>query len=300
MTEATGPQRLAGRNGSFAVAAFAFATFLAPALLAPGPVGLINVAGAVVALAIAAIVWRRYGDSFDPGSLAFRISVVGPGIVISAGLLFAMLLMQAWLNYVDATSSRMSALEAESTRFWNFPYSPFVYYAAPTPGLPPISIESARLVALTLTLSASFGAFFFVLTFLAAIPDYETLRRHALLWRGVRLDDPMERLRARGVRGLQPMWTPKLEDSKAPVSGRLFARAVAMTVCLGALAYAPYAMRLLMGMDQPELQRFFASAAFDGAFLPVWGAGLWGVCMIGALMHIAAYARLGFLLAGKR
>jgi hypothetical protein len=52
-------------------------------------------------------------------------------------------------------------------------------------------------------------------------------------------------------------------------------------------------------MEQPEVQRFFASTAFDSAFLPVWGAGLWGACMVAALLHIAAYVRLGFLLSGR-
>ena len=51
----------AERQGAFSASIFTLATFLAPALLAPGPIELANLAGVVFAVWMAIDVWRRYG-----------------------------------------------------------------------------------------------------------------------------------------------------------------------------------------------------------------------------------------------
>ena len=287
------------RRGAFAATIFTFAAFLAPAVLAPGPIELANLAGVILAVCMAIDVWRRFGRRDAPGSLAFRVSPAAPGLVAASALIFAISILLGWAAWTGAAPASLYELEAEARVWWDFPRSPIALYAAPSAAIPAPSPDAVRLVTLVLSAAVAIGALFCMLCFVAHIEDYDTLRRHALLWRGVKVDDGVARLEARGARGLTPLRDNSAEMARKPVTGRLYFRAALLAICVVSLAYAPFALRVVSANGAPEVQAFFASRLFENAFLPLWLASLWGACIAGALIHIGAYVRIGFLLADR-
>ena len=280
------------RRGAYAATALTLAAFLLPALLAPGPIELANLAGCVFAIWMASDVWRRYGRRDAPSSLVFRVGPVAPGVVASAAVLFALGLLQSW----DAVGARswpmLEEAEAKAVALWAFPFSPLKMYLAPTVAAPAPAAETARLVTLVLSASVAMGGLFALFALVAHVGDRETLRRHALIWKGVRSSDAVDKLAERGARGLTPIRDPFSDVVVTPVAGRLVLRALALVLVFAILVYAPFVIRWIGSASWEPARVFFDSDFVKNAFFPLWITALWGVCLSGTLIHVGAYLRL--------
>lgn len=293
-TEDTSPP---DRRGAYSAAALTLAAFLLPALFAPGPIELANVAGCVFALWMAADVWRRYGRLDAPSSLVFRVGPVAPGVVASAAVLFAIALLHAW----DVVGARnwpfLEGLEAKAVALWAFPFSPLKMYLDPSVAAPAPTQEAARLVTLVVSAAIAVGGLFALFALVAHVGDRETLRRHALIWKGVRSSDAVDRLAERGARGLTPIRDPFSDVVVTPVAGRLLLRALALVLVFLVLLYGPFVIRWIGSSAFEPARAFFESAFVNNAFFPLWVTALWGVCLAGTLIHVGAYLRLAMATA---
>lgn len=285
------------RRGAYAAAALTLAAFLLPALFAPGPIELANVAGCIFAIWMASDVWRRYGRRDAPSSLVFRVGPAAPGVVASAAVLFALALLHSWDAARTGTWPQLETMAATASSSWTFPFSPLKMYLDPAVAAPAPTAEAARLVTLILTAALAVGGIFAILSLVAHVGDKEGLRRHALIWKGVRAADSEDRLAARGARGLAPIRDPLSEVVTAPVAGRLFLRAAALVLVFAVLLYAPFVIRWIGASSFEPARVFFESAFVKNAFFPLWITALWGVCLAGALIHVGAYIRLGLATA---
>lgn len=283
------------RQGAYAASMFTLATFLAPAILAPGPVELANVAGVVFALWMALDVWRRYGRHDIPATFPTRPSPVGPGVVASAALLFAIAILHAWAEANGASGSLGARFESVRA-LWDFPFSPVALFLAPIEHAPEPSRYFATLIPVLMTAAVAIGALFGLLTLVAGVSRPDTLRHHALVWKGVRLEDAEEALARRGVRGLKPIRDPFAEADKTPVSGGLFRRAATLVLAVLIVAYAPLALRLLAGLGGDAAEAFFAGPFPQNAFFALWLPALWAILLASSLIYLGAYLRLGALL----
>lgn len=285
------------RRGAYSAAALTLAAFLLPALFAPGPIELANVAGCVFAVWMALDVWRRYGRRDAPSSLVFRVGPVAPGVVASAAVLFAMALLHAW----DAAGARTWALleeaEAKAVALWTFPFSPLKMYLDPGVAAPAPAPEAARLVALVISAAVAMGGLFALFALMAHVGDRTALRRHALVWKGVRSADAVEKLAERGARGLKPIRDPFSDVAATPVAGRLALRALALVLVFAVLLYGPFVIRWIGSSAFEPARVFFESAFVNNAFFPLWVTALWGVCLAGTLIHVGAYLRLAMATA---
>ena len=101
------------------------------------------------------------------------------------------------------------------------------------------------------------GLFFGLFSLIGRIDERTSLRRHAILWRGGDSSAPLDRLAARGARGLKPVRSENYGVSGEKVSGRLALRAVSMIVAIIFLPYAPLFLRFLAGSGFPQVEAFF-------------------------------------------
>lgn len=289
----------AERRGVYSASVFTLATFLAPALLAPGPVELANLAGVVFALWMAADVWRRYGRRDLPETFPHRPSPVGPAVVASAALIFAVALLHAWTAGSGAAAGGLEGGLERAEALWAFPGSPVSLFLAPLDRAPEPNRYVATLVPFLTTAAVAVGALFGLLTLVAGVYEPETLRRHAMIWKGVRMEDAEQALARRGGKGLRPIRDPFVEAEKAPISGRLYTRAAALVVAVLALAYAPVAIRILAGMADGAKEPSFVVRLGENPFFALWLPALWAILLAASLIYLGAYLKLGAMLARR-
>ncbi len=284
------------RRGAYSAGVFTLAAFLMPALLAPGPFELANIAGVALAIWMGVEASRSYQRDDIPGNLPYRIGPVGPGIVASAAILFCLALDLAWSDPRDASDVADRILDARLTAFWDFPFSPARMYAMPMEGLPTPSAASVAVVNRLLTAALLIGLVVSLLALVGGVSRRASLRRHALLWKGIKVETAADELARRGARGLRPVRDPLPRIGYAPVSGRLFLRSFSMLIAFICLPYAPVFLRLLEGSRIPQVQTFFATPLFYNPFLAVWLPGLWAIIVAVAMVLVVTYLRLGFVL----
>lgn len=287
----------AERQGAFSASIFTLATFLAPALLAPGPIELANLAGVVFAVWMAIDVWRRYGRRDIPETFAHRASPAGPGVVASAALLFAVAIAHAWASAPGAEAAAGLDAAFERVRaLWDFNWSPVRLLLDPFGAAQAPSPYVGSLVTFLLTAAVVIGALFGILALIAGVSDPPSLHHHALIWKGVRVEDAENALARRGAKGLKPIRDPFAEAEKTPVAGRLFTRAAALVVAVAGLAYAPAVIRLAASRGYAALDRLFESRLAENEFFVFWLPSLWAILLASALIYLGAYVRLGLSL----
>ncbi|MEM7268990.1 MAG: hypothetical protein AAF401_07030 [Pseudomonadota bacterium] len=287
------------RRGAYSSAMLTLAVFLSPALLAPGPVEAANIAGVALAIWLAVDAWRVYGRRDLKATLPYRIAPVSPGLLGAAALIFLISILHGWVAWNGIQSSGFVEIADLCLDYWDFPFSPVAMYAKSLRGLPDMSLESIRAIALCLSAAVWLGLVFGLAALFGRIQDRPTLRRHALLWKGVDLTSGEDRLAARGSSGLRPVRDPFSEVRRTPISGRLMIRAVSMIVAIITLPYAPLFIRFVSGSGIPQVEAFFASPFADNLFFMVWLTALWALLVAGAIIFFFAYLRLALTLRLK-
>lgn len=281
------------RRGAYAAGMFTASAFFFPVALAPGPLTLAHGARTALALWLGFTAWRAHGRRDLPSSLPLRIFPVALGLTLSAAAVFLAVISGAWAEPGEPLLALVALLES----WWLFPASPVAMFAAAEPGLPPISEAAARSITLAATAALFAGVVFGFLTLIGAISDRESLRGHALIWKDGRAPNGAARLSDRGARGLRPVSDPLSAVRLAPISGRLWLRALSLLVAFSCLLYAPVFARLIGGAQIPQVDAAFSTAALGDPFVSLWLIGLWGTCLSSALILSAAYLHLGFALA---
>lgn len=282
------------RRGAYATGMLTLAVFLAPALMAPGPVELANVAGVALAIWLALDAWRIYGRRDLRATLPYRVAPVAPGLLGSAAMLFMIALIIGWLG--GARNAQLDKVTDLCARFWDFPFSPIAMLARPNVALPTISPETVKIVTVCLSAALLLGLFFGLFSLIGRIYERSTLRRHAVLWLGGESAVPEDRLAKRGARGLKPVRSADYGVADRKVSGRLTLRATSMIVAIVFLPFAPLFLRFFAGSGFPRVEAFFASEFVDNAFFNVWIVGLWAMIITAAIILFFAYIRLAFVL----
>lgn len=282
------------RRGAYATGMLTLAVFLAPALMAPGPVELANVAGVALAIWLALDAWRIYGRRDLRATLPYRIAPVAPGLLGSAAMLFMIALIIGWLG--GARHAQLDKVTDLCARFWDFPFSPIAMLARPSAVLPTISAETVKIVTVCLSAALLLGLFFGLFSLIGRIYERSTLRHHAVLWLGGESAAPEDRLAKRGARGLKPVRSADYGVADRKVSGRLSLRAASMVVAIVFLPFAPLFLRFFAGSGFPRVEAFFASELIDNAFFNVWIVGLWAMIITAAIILFFAYIRLAFVL----
>lgn len=282
------------RRGAYASGMLTLAVFLTPALMAPGPVEIANIAGVALAIWLAVDAWRIYGRRDLRATLPYRVAPVAPGLLGSAALIFMIALLIGWLG--GARNAQIDKITDLSTRFWDFPFSPVAMLARPNAALPTISAETIQIVSLCLSAALALGLFFGLFSLIGRIDERGTLRRHAVVWLGGDSSEPADRLAKRGARGLKPVRSIDHGVAGTKVSGRLTLRAASMIVAIFFLPFAPLFLRFLAGSGFPRVEAFFASELLDNAFFNVWIVSLWAMIITAAIILFFAYIRLAFAL----
>ena len=282
------------RRGAYATGMLTLAVFLAPALMAPGPVELANVAGVALAIWLALDAWRIYGRRDLRATLPYRIAPVAPGLLGSAAMIFMIALIIGWLG--GARNAQLDKVTDLCAKFWDFPFSPIAMLARPSAALPTISAETVKIVTVCLSAAVFLGLFFGLFSLIGRIHERSTLRRHAVLWLGGDSAEPEDRLAKRGARGLKPVRSADFGVADTKVSGRLTLRATSMIVAIVFLPFAPLFLRFFAGSGFPRVEAFFASELLDNAFFNVWIVGLWAMIITAAIILFFAYIRLAFAL----
>ncbi|MEO0363088.1 MAG: hypothetical protein AAF322_18345 [Pseudomonadota bacterium] len=286
------------RREAFGAGVLTLATFLIAPLTAPGPIELANAAGVAVALWAAFLVWRNYGREDVAETFPFRVGPAGPALLITAAAVFVAAIAAGWIAWTGYASSRLQAIDAILVEIWRFPLSPVEVYGSAAPDGPPVSVSDMRLVGATLTVALACGAVFGLVCLVGGVDRRETLRKHAVVWRGWRLESAESRLAARGVKGLQPVRDPIAEAaSTRPLSRWAYLRALSLLVAIVCLPFAPLCLKLAATIPIQEVQAFFANPLFANEFFAVWLVGLWGFCIGAAVILFAVYLRLGWALA---
>ncbi len=284
----------AQRRGAYTSSMLTLAVFLAPALLAPGPVEIANIAGIALAVWLAVDAWRTYGRRDLRATLPYRVAPVAPGLLGSAALIFMIALIIGWLG--GARHDQLDKIYDICARFWDFPFSPVAMLARPNVALPTISPETIKIVTVCLSAALLLGLFFGLFSLVGHIYERGTLRRHAVVWLGGDSSAPEDRLAKRGARGLKPVRSIDYGVAGTKVSGRLTLRAASMVVAIVFLPFAPLFLRFLAGSGFPRVEAFFASELLDNAFFNVWIVGLWAMIITAAIILFFAYIRLAFAL----
>lgn len=282
------------RRGAYASGMLTLAVFLAPALIAPGPVEIANIAGIALAIWLAVDAWRIYGRRDLRATLPYRVAPVAPGLLGSAALIFMITLIIGWLG--GARNAQLDQITDLSARFWDFPFSPVAMLARPNAALPTISTETIQSVSLCLSAALVLGLFFGLFSLIGRIDERGTLRRHAVVWLGGDSSAPEDRLAKRGARGLKPVRSIDHGVAGTKVSGRLALRAASMVVAILFLPFAPLFLRFIAGSGFPRVEAFFASALVDNAFFNVWFVSLWAMIITASIILFFAYVRLAFVL----
>ena len=285
----------AARRGAVGAGLCTFAVFLTPALLAPGPVRLINFAGVVFAAWCAFVVWRQYGRDDIGATFPYRVRAVAPAIVGAAALLFAVVVIGGWRG----ASIGAAEVDRALASFWSFPFSPVAMYAAEARGLTTPSDFAIGLVAMAFSAALVVGLAFAAIALFSGVEGEETLRRHALIWRGVKYQDGASLLAERGARGLEPLSDPGPGLLSKPVVGRLRLRAVSLFVAIVMLAYAPVFCRIASATRVPYFEGFFDNPLFRNEFFAIWMCGLWALSIAAAIILFTAYLRLASVLSRR-
>lgn len=292
-------ERARPNREAYAASLFAFSAFLVAPLAAPGPIELANLAGVALAIWVAVVVRRNYGRDDIPDTFAYRVSTAGPGLLISATVLFTITLAVGWVGWMGYTSDQVRLIDDGLSVLWDFAYSPVALFATTgAPGLPP-SADALRLMTTALSAAVLLGVVFALMNFVGAVRRRRTLRRHAVIWRGWPIDNAEIRLAARGVRGLAPVRDPLEEATARPLAKWAFLRAASLIVAIVGLPFAPTLMQLISALPNAEVQAIFASPLMNNPFFAIWITGLWAFCIAGAINLFGAYLRLGFVLAAK-
>lgn len=282
------------RRGAYTSSMLTLAVFLAPALMAPGPVEIANIAGIALAIWLAVDAWRTYGRRDLGATLPYRIAPVAPGLLGSAALIFMITLIIGWLG--GARNAQLDQVTDLCARLWDFPFSPVAMLARPNAALPTISAGMVQNVSLCLSAAVALGLFFGLFSLVGRIYERATLRRHAVVWLGGDSSAPEDRLAKRGARGLKPVRSIDYGVAGTKVSGRLALRAASMIVAIVFLPFAPLFLRFIAGSGFPRVEAFFTSALFDNAFFNVWIVSLWAMIITASIILFFAYIRLAFAL----
>lgn len=283
-------------RGAYAASMLTLAVFLAPALLAPGRLEIANLAGVALAVWLAIDAWRFHRRDDVPELLPHRVGPAAPGALGAAALIFTVAILHEWTQWGGAPSDRLRLVIGVCQRLWDFPGSPVALYAAEAPGLPEMTARARQGVLLTLSMAALCGAVFGGLTLLGGVRDRVMARRQALILKGETPTTAEKSLAARGARGLKPVRDRVAEADRRPVSARLAVRALALLVAAAVLPYAPFMLRISMGIEDPRVRRIFDSALFDLPFFTIWAQGLWASLIAGAIIFACAYLRLAVAL----
>lgn len=283
------------RRGAYAAGMLTLAVFLTPALLAPGPIEIANTAGVALTIWLAIDAWRTYGRRDLRATLPDHVAPVAPGLLGSAALIFIVVLLAGWFS-VGRSDGQLDWIAAICAEFWDFPFSPVAMLARFNPALPTISAETMLNVTLCLSAALALGLFFGLFSLFGRIDDRDTLRRHAVLWRGGESSAPEDRLAKRVARGLKPVRSADYGVTGTKVSGRLALRAVSMVVAIIFLPFAPLFPRFLAGSGFPQVEAFFSSQLIDNGFFNIWIVGLWAMIIASAIILFFAYIRLAFAL----
>ena len=172
------------RRGAYASGMLTLAVFLTPALMAPGPVEIANIAGIALAIWLAVDAWRIYGRHDLRATLPYRVAPVAPGLLGSAAIIFVVALLIGWQSWTGAVDPQLSEVTRLCQAFWDFPFSPVAMLARPSAALPTISPETVQNVMVCLSAAIALGLFFGLFALIGRIDARSTLRRHAVLWRG--------------------------------------------------------------------------------------------------------------------
>ena len=251
------------RRGAYASGMLTLAVFLAPALMAPGPIEIANIAGVALAIWLAVDAWRIYGRHDLRATLPYRVAPVAPGLLGSAAVIFMIALMLGWQNWTGALDPQMRSIAALCAAFWDFPFSPVAMLARENAALPTISTETVQNVTVCLSAGVALGLFFGFFSLIGRIDHRSSLRRHAVLWRGGDTVMPENRLAQRGARGLKPVRSADYGVADAKVSGRLMLRAASMIVAIVFLPFAPLFLRFIAGSGFPQVEALFRSPLLD-------------------------------------
>ena len=284
------------RRGAYASGMLTLAVFLTPALMAPGPVEIANIAGIALAIWLAVDAWRIYGRHDLRATLPYRVAPVAPGLLGSAAIIFVVALLIGWQSWTGAVDPQLSEVTRLCQAFWDFPFSPVAMLARPSAALPTISPETVQNVMVCLSAAIALGLFFGLFALIGRIDARSTLRRHAVLWRGGESTEPEDRLAKRGARGLKPVRSADYGVAGEKVSGRLLLRAASMIVAIVFLPYAPLFLRFLAGSGFPQVEAVFNSPLVDNIFFNIWLVGLWSMIIAAAIILFFAYIRLAFAL----
>lgn len=274
------------RLSAFHASLITFVVFLAPVVLAPGGFALANVAGVAVALWFAIEVLRGYGSDAKGSTFAFRVRSVAPGLAAAAMLIFAVVIM------CERSAFAAEAAADQLVDLWRFPFSPVAMFAAAQDGLPTASTEAVLRVAFAYTVAVAIGALFACLALFSKIDRTDSLHRHGLIWRGVKVPDPQERLAARGAKGLNAIVDPYTELTDQPVRPRLFIRAASLLFAFVLLSYAPVFTRIVAVSRIPVAEGLFDGGLANNPFFALWLTGMWGLTIAAALILMFAYLRL--------
>lgn len=282
------------RRGAYASGMMTLAVFLAPALMAPGPIEIANIAGIALAIWLGVDAWRIYGRRDLRATLPYRVAPVAPGLLGSAALIFMIALIIGWLG--GARHVQLEQITRFCANFWDFPFSPIAMFARPNAALPTISAETVQIVMLCFSAAVILGLFFGLFSLIGRIDERSSLRRHAVLWLGGESAEPEDRLAKRGARGLKPVRSADYGVTDTKVSGRLALRAASMIVAIVFLPFAPLFLRFIAGSGFPRVEAFSASSLLDNAFFNVWIVSLWAMIITSAIVLFFAYIRLAFAL----
>lgn len=287
------------RRGAYAAGMLTFAVFLAPALLAPGPIEIANIAGVALAIWLAVDAWRIHGRRDLRATLPYRVAPVAPGLLGSAAMIFVVALVMGWQRWSGGKDLKLEQITQFCRSIWDFPFSPIAMLARPTAALPTISAETIQNVTVCLSVAVCFGLAFGLFSLVGRIDERSSLRRHAVLWRSGDSSEPEDRLAKRGVRGLKPVRSADYGVAGQRVSGRLALRAASMIVAIVTLPFAPLFLRFLAGSGFPQVEAFFAWSLIDNVFFNIWLVGLWSMIITAAIILFFAYIRLAFALRLK-
>ncbi len=284
------------RRGAYASGMLTLAVFLAPALMAPGPIEIANFAGIALAIWLGVDAWRVYGRHDLRATLPYRVAPVAPGLLGSAAIIFMVALLIGWQNWTGVRDPQIQQIARFCAGFWDFPFSPIAMLARENPGLPTVSLKTVENVMVCLSAAVALGLVFGLFSLIGRIDHRDTLRRHAVLWRGGQAAMPENRLAKRGARGLKPVRAADYGVAGESVSRRLMLRATSMIVAIVFLPFAPLFLRFIAGSGIPQVEAFLQSPFVDNSFFNVWLVGLWSMIITAAIILFFAYIRLAFAL----